>query len=357
MLWQHGRAVIVIEACEESGSPDLPAYIEQLKPRIGNPDLVVCLDSGCGNYEQLWVTTSLRGIVAGTLRVSITSEGVHSGDSSGVIPDTFRIARRLLDRVDDSETGAFKVEALNCAIPDARVKQTEVAADVLGNKIYSDFPFLPGAGPASDSLVDLALNRTWRPTLTVTGASGLPPLAQAGNVLRPTTELMLSVRVPPAVDPVKAQAALKAVLEADPPYGAKVEFDSSKAGPGWESPALAPWLEAAAAKASNAYYSKPPVYYGEGGSIPFMGMLGNLFPSAQFLIVGVLGPASNAHGPNEFLHVPYAKKLTCVVASVLADHCKLRLDADPTVHRNKRARVEPDALAQDFGRDAEGKKI
>jgi acetylornithine deacetylase/succinyl-diaminopimelate desuccinylase-like protein len=329
-----------------------------LKPRIGSPDLVVCLDSGCGNYDQLWVTTSLRGIVAGTLRVSITTEGVHSGDSSGVIPDTFRIARKLLDRVDDSGTGVVKVPELNCDIPEARVKQTKVAAGILGDKIHTDFPFLPGAKPASESLVELALNRTWRPTLTVTGAAGLPPLAQAGNVLRPTTALMLSVRIPPAVDPKMAQAALKVTLEADPPYGATVVFDSSKAGPGWESPALAPWLEAAAAKASATYYGKPAVYYGEGGSIPFMGMLGNLFPASQFLIVGVLGPASNAHGPNEFLHVPYAKKLTCVVASVLADHCKLRLGgaggvaaaADACVHPAKR-------LKTDFGRDSEGKKI
>eukprot|EP00040_Diaphanoeca_grandis_P001398 m.18406 g.18406 ORF g.18406 m.18406 type:complete len:503 (+) comp11995_c0_seq1:45-1553(+) len=352
----HARYVIVIEACEESGSPDLPFYIEDLKDQIGTPDLIVCLDSGAGNYDQLWVTTSLRGIAVGTLSVDIIAEGVHSGDSSGVIPDTFRIARGLLDRVEDVKTGDIKVPALNVEIPAERIAQTKVAAAILKEKIYTDFPFVKGATPVkTNGLWELALNRTWRPTLTVTGASGLPSLAQAGNVLRPNTTLNLSFRCPPSADPEEAQTALKKILEADAPYGAKVVYNGFKSGPGWDAPALADWLETAAKKGSMKYFGKEPVYYGEGGSIPFMGMLGKMFPQAQFFIIGVLGPASNAHGPNEFLHIPYAKKLTCVVSSVLADHAKLRLtpSEEPASKKRKTAAEH----AADFGRDEHGCKI
>jgi acetylornithine deacetylase/succinyl-diaminopimelate desuccinylase-like protein len=154
----------------------------------------------------------------------------------------------------------------------------------------------------------------------VTGVAGIPPLDNAGNVLRPFTTVKLSVRIPPRVDPYAATAALKDALEKDPPYGARVTFDAEKASTGWDAPPLAPWLEKAVDQASRTFFGKPAMAMGEGGTIPFMGMLGEKFPEAQFMITGVLGPHSNAHGPNEFLHLPTGKKLTCCVAAVVADH-------------------------------------
>lgn len=316
----HGRCVIIIEACEESGSRDLPAYIEALKPRIGTPELIVCLDSGAGDYNRLWITTSLRGIVVGELKVEILHEGVHSGDASGIVADSFRIARHVLSRVEDPETGKILVPELQAEIPQQRVEQTKRTVGVLNEEVYNKFPFVSGAQPVQDKdLVDLALNRTWRAQLAVTGAGGLPALKDSGNVLRPSTTLKLSMRLPPTVKPPVAMDAIKRVLEQEPPYNAKVTYNGEKGGAGWDAPAVAEWLEKAADKASSDFYGQPACYIGEGGSIPFMGMLGDMYPSAQFLIIGVLGPNSNAHGPNEFLHIPFAKRLTCCVASVLAE--------------------------------------
>jgi acetylornithine deacetylase/succinyl-diaminopimelate desuccinylase-like protein len=316
----HARAVVLIEACEESGSTDLPAYIAHLAPRIGELSLVVCLDSGCANYDQLWSTTSLRGIIVGTLEVSLLTEGVHSGDGSGVVASSFRVVRQLLDRLEDADTGVIKLEALHAPIPPERAEQATRAAAVLGDEVWQKFPLQPGTQPVTTNNAELILNRTWRPALAVTGADGLPAPANAGNVMRPVTRLKLSLRVPPRLDASRAGAHVKAVLEKDPPYGAKVSFSSGSGASGWDAPALAPWLGTALEAASHRHFGRSAMYLGEGGSIPFMGMLGEKFPNAQFCITGVLGPGSNAHGPNEFLHLPTAKKLTLCVADVLAAH-------------------------------------
>ncbi len=316
----HARCVVLIEACEESGSYDLPAYVEALAPRIGQPSLVVCLDSGCGNYEQLWLTTSLRGLIAGNLRVQVLEEGVHSGDASGVVASSFRILRQLLSRIDDEGTGKVKLEALHVKIPEARVEQAKAVGKALGQEAFARFPWVKGAKPMADDAAELILNRTWRPTLSITGMEGLPPLESAGNVLRPYTAAKLSVRIPPRCDAKAATKAMKETLEKDPPYGAKVTFEGEKASAGWDAPSLEKWLEAATGEASTAFFGRPFMAMGEGGTIPFMEMLGQKFPKAQFLITGLLGPGSNAHGPNEFLHIPTGKKLTAAVASVVAAH-------------------------------------
>ena len=316
----HARCVIIIEADEESGSDDLPYYITALKDRIGSPSLVICLDSGCGNYDQLWVTNSLRGLVTGTLSVSTLTEGVHSGAASGVVPSSFRVLRQVLSRLEDERTGEMLASELYADIPDERLGQAAAAAGVLGSSVSAMFPFQAGAAPVTGDSDALLLNRTWRPQLEITGAAGLPSLDQAGNVLRPLTAVQLSLRLPPTVDPDRAMACVKALLEKDPPYGATVRFEPSLGASGWNAPALAPWLEQSLNRASQEFFGREACYMGEGGTIPFMGMLGEQFPHAQFMITGVLGPHSNAHGPNEFLELSTGVKLTCCVARVLADH-------------------------------------
>ena len=314
----HPRCTALIETSEESGSPDLPAYMEALAPRIGTPDLVVGLDSGCGDYERLWSTASLRGMVGGTLHVSVLSEGVHSGDASGVVPSSFRIARQLLSRLEDEATGRILPSAFHAEIPEERQRQAAQAAQILGHTLHEKFPFHGTTKPLSNDLTELVLNRAWRPTLSVTGADGLPALASAGNVLRPQTSLKLSLRLPPTVDAELAAQAMKHILEADPPHEATVRFDIEQAATGWCAPELAPWLEKALHQASQHHYDKAAAFLGEGVTIPFMSMLGKQYPQAQFVITGVLGPHSNAHGPNEFLHLDYAQRLTCCVAEILA---------------------------------------
>ena len=316
----HARCVVLIEACEESGSYDLPAYVDHLADRIGKPSLVVCLDSGCGNYEQLWCTTSLRGLAGGNLTVKVLSEGVHSGDASGIVPSSFRLLRQLLSRIEDEKTGRILLDALHVEVPAERMAQAKKSAEVLDTAIYDKFPFLPGMTPMAGDLTELVLNRTWRPALSVTGVDGMPALSSAGNVLRPHTSVKLSLRLPPTMDGKRAGELLKQALEHNPPNGAQVTLELEKASTGWNAPAMAPWLEKAIDASSREFFGQPAMYMGEGGTIPFMGMLGEKFPGAQFMITGVLGPHSNAHGPNEFLHIPMGKRVTACVARVIAEH-------------------------------------
>jgi len=317
------RCLGLIETCEESGSYDLPAYLDALAPRMGEVGLVIALDSGAGNYDQLWVTTSLRGLVNGTLRVDILTEGVHSGDAGGVVPSSFRIARQLLDRVDDSRTGAVKPAAFACEIPAERLEQAGEAAKILGDSLWKRFPWSCCGDekifsqPVTTDPTELILNRTWRAALAVTGADGLPLPDSAGNVQRPFTTLKLSLRLPPLVDGETAARSLKELLERDPPYRARVAFEGS-GSTGWNAPSTAQWLADALDAASSQLWGKPAAYMGEGGTIPFMSMLNAKFPRAQLLVTGVLGPKSNAHGPNEFIDIRYAKKITAATAMVIA---------------------------------------
>jgi len=316
----HAHCVILIEGCEESGSFDLPYYIDLLEDRIGSPDLVVCLDAECGNYEQLWCTTSLRGNLTGTLRVDVLTEGVHSGTASGVVPSSFRTVRQLLSRIEDENTGRILLDDLHADIPSQRKNQAYKAADTLQELVYRKFPWAVDSPQPGESFGELMLNNTWRPTLAITGQHGMPDLVNAGNVLLPYTVLKLSFRLPPTVNADDAAVAVKTALETDTPPLVKVRFDADSSMGGWNAPPIAPWLEASMQKASEAFFSKPSMYMGTGGTIPFMGMLGERFPDAQFLITGLLGPKSNAHGPNEFLHIETGKRLTCCVAQVLEDH-------------------------------------
>ena len=322
----HPRIVGLIETCEESGSADLLPYIDALKTRLGDVALVICLDSGAGNYDQLWLTTSLRGMASGTLKVQILTEGVHSGDSSGLVPSSFRIMRQVLDRLEDSATGRLLPAHFHCEVPPDRLAQARATAAILGEEVYKRFPWAHAdcggstvfALPTTTDPVQALLKRTWEPTLSVTGAEGFPALQDAGNVLRPYTAFKLSLRLPPLVDAAACLQEMKAVLEDNAPYQAKVTFAPDGAASGWNAPAITPWFEQALNAASQAHFGAPCGYIGQGGTIPLMNMLSRGFPTAQMMVCGVLGPKSNAHGPNEFLHVPYAKKLTAAVAQVIA---------------------------------------
>lgn len=322
----HPRIVGLIETCEESGSYDLLPYVTALKDRLGEVSLVICLDSGAGNYDQLWLTTSLRGMASGTLKVEVLTEGIHSGDASGLVPSSFRIMRQVLDRLEDSQTGRLLPASFHCEVPADRLAQAKQTAAILGDELYKRFPWAhydcggatQSALPTTTDPVEALLNRTWKPTLSVTGAEGFPALADAGNVLRPYTAFKLSLRLPPLIEADAAVAEMKALLEDNAPYQARVTFESNGGATGWNAPAITPWFEDALNAASQAHFGAPCGYIGQGGTIPLMNMLTAGFPKAQMMVCGVLGPKSNAHGPNEFLHVPYAKKLTAAVAEVMA---------------------------------------
>ena len=322
----HPRIVGLIETCEESGSYDLLPYVDALRTRLGDVALVICLDSGAGNYDQLWLTTSLRGMASGTLKVEVLTEGIHSGDASGLVPSSFRMMRQVLDRLEDSATGRLLPASFHCEVPAERLNQARATAAILGDEVHKRFPWAhydcAGSSvftlPTTTDPVQALLNRTWTPTLSVTGAEGFPAIKDAGNVLRPYTAFKLSLRLPPLIDAAQAVQEMKQLLEDNAPYQAKVTFEGAGSATGWNAPATTPWFESALHAASNAHFGSPCGYIGQGGTIPLMSMLSAGFPKAQMMVCGVLGPKSNAHGPNEFLHVPYAKKLTAAVAHVMA---------------------------------------
>ncbi|MFT7651027.1 MAG: acetylornithine deacetylase/succinyl-diaminopimelate desuccinylase-like protein [Limisphaerales bacterium] len=313
----HPRCVLLIEGCEESGSYDLPYYVDQLRDRIGTPTLVVCLDAGCGNYDQLWTTTSLRGMLPGTLKVKILEQGQHSGVAGGIVPSTFRIVRQLMERIEDANSGQMHA-AVNVEIPASAVTAARDMAQILGREVIDQFPWTEGAQPEADDMAELILDNTWRASLATVGFAGAPAIADAGNTLRPETQVKLVIRLPPSAEAEVAADEIKSILETNPPYGAQVEFEVQTPQTGWSSPPEAQWLSAALNQSSQIYFGKPAARMGLGGTIPFMKMLGDAYPQTQFMVAGVLGPHSNAHGPNEFLHIEMGKKLTACVAHVLA---------------------------------------
>ncbi len=314
----HGRLLVLIEASEESGSPDLPAHLEALGDRLGAVSLVVGLDSGAASYDRLWVTTSLRGVLSATVRVDVLTEGVHSGSAGGIVPSSFRILRHLLDRIEDSATGRVLVDELWVDVPDERLRQIdEIADEIVGDLA---FPFAGSTVADHRRPADLVRARTWEPAIATIAVDGFPPADRAGNVLRPHTAVSLAIRLPPTADPSVAADALRRRLTVDTPNNAEVVVDVEAAEAGWNAPATEGWLQTAVDQASGALWGRPSSAMGEGGTIPFMGMLGERFPQAQFLITGVLGPESNAHGPNEFLHLPMARGVASTVSQVLHAH-------------------------------------
>jgi acetylornithine deacetylase/succinyl-diaminopimelate desuccinylase-like protein len=317
---RHGRCVILLETGEESGSPDLPEYLALLAPRLGTVSLVVCLDSGAGDYERMWLTTSLRGLLQTTVTARVLRIGQHSGGAGGIVPSSFRILRALLDRLEDTATGEVLVPEAHVPIPADRRAEAKAAVEAVPGMMGEGVPLLPGMTLVDTDETELSLNNTWRPTMAVIGAAGLPAPADAGNVLRPETSLCLSFRLPPTADSSAVRAAVANALTNDVPYGATVELSRVEAADGWNSPDLAPWLRAALDDASESVFGAPWRAFGLGGSIPFMGLLHETYPAAQFVVTGALGPASNAHVPDESLHLAYVGKLTEAIALLLHAH-------------------------------------
>eukprot|EP01065_Artemidia_motanka_P051241 TRINITY_DN8975_c0_g1_i1.p1 TRINITY_DN8975_c0_g1~~TRINITY_DN8975_c0_g1_i1.p1 ORF type:complete len:528 (+),score=225.93 TRINITY_DN8975_c0_g1_i1:91-1584(+) len=314
----HGRIVILIEASEESGSHDLPFWIEKCRDLLGNIDLIVCTDSGAIEFDTVYMTQTLRGIVGGTLNVSLLKCGVHSGIQGGIVPDAFRVSRMLLERIEDTATGEIKLEALHSKEAPSKRRGFDYIDKLPGAPVSAPIPTQPGVQVAG-SESDMAFRNSWLPCLTVTGCD-LPKCEAGGNVLHPKSSLKLSIRIPPGLSPEAAVEAVRHELERDPPFGAKVDFKPDHVGAGWAAPPLADWLRTTVEQGAQEAFGLESRVMGVGGSIPFMGMLGAMYPDAQFFVTGVLGPETNAHGPNEFLHVPYTKKFVGALTRVVNGH-------------------------------------
>ena len=322
MLQEQGvpypRSHFLIETCEESGSYDLPPYLDALTEELGNPNLIVVLDSGGPDYEHIWVTEALRGLVAGNLSVQVSSEGVHSGMSGGVIPSSFRIQRMLLDRVEDSQSGEILIPEMHVEISDKVRKEAETLGSLLGDELWSQLPVVDSLRPQNEGTAEILLDMNWRPAMSVIGADGMPPTQIAGNVLRTNTDLKLSFRIPPGVPSEEIDIIIKETFEQNPPYGANVEYISDAASDGFHAPPMEGKLAEALQEASEHISGHPPLATWVGGTIPFMAMMQEKYPGAQFLCTGTGGPGNNAHGPDEKLHIPSSKRLTAVLSATIA---------------------------------------
>jgi acetylornithine deacetylase/succinyl-diaminopimelate desuccinylase-like protein len=314
----HGRVVILIEGSEESGSIHLMTYVNKLKDRIGQPNLCICLDSGCLNYDQLWLTTSLRGVVNIDLTVQVLNEAIHSGEGTGIAVDSFMIVRNLLDRIEDSSSGKV-IDEFQVEIPKNRIEECRKVAAIEGDKVWAKVKFAENVRPMTSDNTEILLNNTWRPTVAIVGASGLPEHSTAGNVLRASTTVRVSMRLPPTYDSQKAAKRLVEILEANPPFNCKVTAKLGGAGAGWNSNDLSQQIQASLKRSADRVFGREIMSFGMGGSIPFIKQLGDNFPNSDFLVLGLLGPGSNAHSINECLNIPYCKKLTVVVSHTLGD--------------------------------------
>ncbi len=237
------------------------------------------------------------------------------------MPSSFRILRELLDRVENARTGEVLLRGLHAEIPVSHLAAAGVVAKDLGDPAGSELPLLEGLQLMGRDGADRLVRRTWEPSLSVIGMDGIPAPHDAANVVRPSTTAVIGVRLPPTVDSAAGARGLVRALTSNPPCGATVTATEIHAD-GWVAPPLQPWLRDALYASSIKVFGKEPSFTGEGGSIPFLASLGRRFEAVQFLATGVLGPGSNAHGPDESLHLPTAARLCDVVADVVEHHAR-----------------------------------
>jgi acetylornithine deacetylase/succinyl-diaminopimelate desuccinylase-like protein len=317
----HGRIIILIEGCEESGSIDLLNYLDSNSNKIPTDiDLIISLDSGCLNYERLWLNTSQRGIIIVDIKVQVLEEGVHSGTGSGIVPDSFMIIRNLLDRIEDPSTMKVILKELQIdPIPKNRIEDAQKIAEEMKNdtNLSKNFKLLPGVVPICEDVQELILNNTWRPTVTITGASDLPPHKIAGNILKQSMGVRLSLRLPPSKSCVEASEILCNMITKNPPFNCKIKVKPIYASTGWNVGELSPKLNQALDNSCEEVFGKNYLNYGDGGSNSFMSKLVENYPRSEFLVLGVLGPGSNTHSTNEALNLPYCKKLLAVIAHTI----------------------------------------
>ena len=316
----HPNIQILIECSEESGSIDLPYYIDKYISKIINPDLVICLDSGCGNYEQLWLTTSLRGMITGVLEVAVLTEGMHSGMAAGIVPSAMQIMQQQLANVTIPGSTTLAIPALNAVIPKIRQQQIITTANILKDSVYSDFSFVKDVQPLHSSHAELLSKQTWQNAYEIIGIDGLPGIEEAGNVHPAAIAAKISIRTPPTCNTTKALPELIKSLTTKPPFNSKVSFTPLENSDGWHANYATDKLTAIINESSNKFFQQDCAYMGEGGSIPLINFLQNKFPETDFLITGILGPHANAHGPNEFLHLGAVKKLSSCLSYILTNY-------------------------------------
>lgn len=312
------RIALVLETEEESGSPSLTKLLETARPIIGNPAYCICLDSGAFDYKRLWLTSSLRGICVVDVNIQAGAQGYHSGETGGIIPETARVARVLMDRVDDSNTGKVLIPELQTEIPTWAKEEAKYIANLSGDRMYKKYNFTPGVeAMGQENLPEMYLNNTWRANASITGADGFPPIKSAGNVVRSKTSYRISMRLPPNCKPVQAVKGMHRALSKETPYNCQIELEGNHTGSGWCMKEQAPWFDKALKDIGTEFYGEKPGSYGMGGSIPFLSELEIMFPSTNILALGIIGEKSNAHGPDEGMNLDYTKRLLCCVSHLL----------------------------------------
>ena len=313
----HNRLVLFFETDEESGSRDLMHHLNKYKNQIGEPSLIICLDSGTTDYDHMCLTTTLRGLICFKLRVDVLTHGVHSGSASGIIPSSFRILRNVLDQFENSNTGELPPQ-FSVDIPQDKYGQAKLLTDLNQGNIDFKFPILEGVESMGYSGFQNYINRIWKPQLSITGIDGLPSISKAGNVLLPFTEVTCSLRLPPSKPAQQTKLDIQKFFDqVKIPHNAKLSCNILKTGSGFECPSYSPSFLEIINKSGLETFGNPVHFYGVGGSIPFLNDIKNVFPKSQFIITGVLGPNSNAHGPDEMLHLDYLEKLVLALAKIL----------------------------------------
>lgn len=311
------RIMGIFETREESGSGDLPHYLPEIAARTGRPSVLTVLDLGVQDKTRLWRTQSLRGVVTFTLRVDVLESGVHSGVTSGIVPSSFAVMRTLLDRLEDPATGQVKVRSMHVPEPVRHMPALRRLAELSGDALWRRFPWAGDTEPRSFDPLELLLKNGWQPTLSILGAEGLPPVREAGALLRASTTLKLSFRIPPGADAEAAAREAVELVTTNVPSKARVTVSNLHAESGFEAPAGADWLDAAWARASEELFGASAEELFDGATIGILPKFVDAFGPCPFLCTGVLGTEDNAHAPDESVSLTYLTKLTCAVAAML----------------------------------------
>ena len=317
----HDEFLLFYECNEESGCTDIAHYLNKLKEQIGAPDVMFCLDEGSVSNQMFSLSTSLRGALNFSLKVSVLEKSMHSGVASGIVPSSFRIARELLERIESGKTGEM-VPELQVPVPEQKLKEASANAKLNGSGIHTSLCMCKGVQPVTLNLEELYLNNVWKAQMEVIGQGGIPSLAQAGNVLRDHTELLVSLRTPPTLSCTAAFDTIKNILTSQVPYNAKVEVEMESFGDGWFSGHLSAALISTVDKHSMEVFGNPALLYGSGCTIPFIHLIQQQLPKTLLLVTGADLPDSGIHGPNERLDIEFLVRFAKTFACILVDLSK-----------------------------------
>ena len=317
------RICCLFEGAEESTDADLKYYFDKLIPILGdNVVAFIPLDSGCPDYDRLWMANSLRGIVDIDVNIQTLDQESHYGpEASGIIAENLFLMRKIYDGLVDSTNGEFKLEEFKIAedkIPAIVMEQMQKEIEIVGDNFIKNIPLYEGVSPLKTDVKELMINNRWKPSCFILGIDNCPKTEDRGFGVSSGINVRMSIRIPPTVDKNKAIEALKKALSDNIYFGAQVKLGYLDYGEGVLLANMSNKVKNILNKASLEFFGNESVFTGVGGSIPFIGYFQSKYPNTDIICTGIVGSDSHEHGPNENLNIEACKKMVCVLCYFLS---------------------------------------